>query len=250
MEPPNIYFDIKYAIIELLNYMKRPQFETGEIYHIYNRGVEKRKIFLKDEDYFRFIHDLFEFNDIIPAGKFFIFGGSTSEYVGTEKRKRELLVEILAFCLMPNHYHLLLRQLQNKGITKFMKKLDTGYAMYFNKINKRVGPLFQGIFKAVLIDKQAQFYHIPYYIHLNPLELIMPNWKEEGIKDFQKAEQFLESYRWSSYLDYIGKKNFPSVISDKFLNEVWGGSQKYKSDFKNWLKDFDIDNIREEIIEK
>lgn len=228
--------------------MKKPQFVSDEVYHIYNRGVEKRKIFLKDNDYLRFIHDLFEFNDTAPAGKFSIFGGSTSE--NGKSKKRELLIEILAFCLMPNHIHLLLRQLKEGGVIKFMQKLGTGYTMYFNKKNKRVGPLFQGRFKAVLIDKEAHFYHVPYYIHLNPLEIIMPNWKEVGIKNYIKADKFLNSYRWSSHLDYIGKKNFPSIISTKFLGEIWGGSQKYKTDFRNWLKDFDIDNIREEIIEK
>jgi putative transposase len=224
--------------------MERPQFENGEIYHVYNRGVEKRKIFLDDKDYLRFIHDLFEFNDTSPAGKFFIFGGGTSEYAG--KKKRELLVEILAFCLMPNHYHLLLKQLQNGGITKFMKKLDTGYTMYFNKIKKRVGPLFQGVFKAVSIDKQAQFYHIPYYIHLNPVELAASNWKEEGIKSPQKVEEFLKTYRWSSHLDYIGKKNFPSILSTKFLSKIWGGPQKYKLDFNKLLKDFNRFNVYNE----
>ena len=117
--------------------MKKPQFENGEIYHIYNRGVEKRKTFLEDKDYFRFIHDLFEFNDTVPAGKYFIFGGLTSENKAQDpkSRKRDLLVEILNFCLMPNHYHLLLRQSKNNGISKFIQKLDTGYTMYFNQKN-------------------------------------------------------------------------------------------------------------------
>ncbi len=245
--------------------MRKPQFENNEIYHIYNRGVEKRKTFLEDKDYFRFIHDLFEFNDIVPAGRYYIFGGATSEKFGgatsenmtsenivqnLKSKKRNLLVEILSFCLMPNHYHLLLRQLRENGIVKFMRKLDTGYAMYFNKKNKRVGSLFQGRFKAVLIDNEQHFYHIPYYIHSNPIELIESDWKDGIIKNRTRAEKFLESYKWSSYLDYIGKKNFPSVISTKFLNEIWGSSQKYKLDFKKWLKDFDIDDIREDIIEK
>ena len=232
--------------------MRKPQFENNEIYHIYNRGVEKRKIFLEDKNYFRFIHDLFEFNDTIPAGKYYIFGGATSENIAQnpKSRKRELLVEILSFCLMPNHYHLLLRQLKNGGIVKFIRKLDTGYTMYFNKKNKRVGPLFQGRFKAVLIDNEQHFYHIPYYIHSNPIELIESSWEDGIIKNTTKAKKFLESYKWSSYLDYIGKKNFPSIISTKFLNEIWGSPQKHKTDFKNWLKDFDIDNIREDIIEK
>lgn len=228
--------------------MEKPQFVSNEIYHIYNRGVEKRKIFLKDEDYFRFIHDLFEFNDIAPAGKFFKFGGSTSD--NTKPRKRDLLVEILSFCLMPNHIHLLLRQLKDKGVVKFMHKLGTGYTMYFNGKNERVGPLFQGRFKAVLIDEELHFYYLPYYIHVNPLKLIMPKWENRGINNYKKVNQFLNSYRWSSHLDYIGKKNFPSVISMKFLSKLWNGPQKYRLDFKNWLKGFDITEIEEKIIEK
>lgn len=231
--------------------MEKPKFvsDSNYIYHIYNRGVEKRKIFLDDTDYFRFIHDLFEFNDIAPAGKFLTIGDRISDNAKKPK-KRELLVEILAFCLMPNHFHLLLRQLAENGIVKFMHKLGIGYTMYFNEKNERVGPLFQGRFKAVLIDNEAHFHYLPYYIHLNPLDLIMPDWKEGGVKDYRKVEQFLSSYRWSSYLDYIGKKkNFPSVISEKFLSEIWGSPQYYKADMKKWLKDFSLEEISGEIME-
>ncbi len=228
--------------------MREIQFASNEIYHIYNRGVEKRKLFLKDNDYFRFIHDLFEFNDTAPAGRFPTFGDLASEI--NKSRKRELLVEILCFCLMPNHFHLLLRQIRDKGITNFMQKLGTGYTMYFNGRYERVGALFQAPFKAVLINKETHFYHLPYYIHVNPLELIIPKWEKQGIKDYKKTNQFLNSYRWSSHLDYIDKKNFPSVISSKFLSKIWGGSQRYKLDFKKWLKDINIDEIREEIIEE
>lgn len=228
--------------------MKKPQFVSNQIYHIYNRGVEKRKIFLDDTDYFRFIHDLFEFNDITPAGKFSTGGDRISDSFNKPK-ERKLLVEILVFCLMPNHFHLLLRQLAENGVVRFMHKLGIGYTMYFNEKNERVGPLFQGRFKAVLIDKEPHFYYLPYYIHVNSLEIIMPNWKEEGIKDYRKAEQFLSSYRWSSYLDYIGKRNFPSVISKKFLTEIWGSPQDYKSDMEKWLKDFSLEEISKEIME-
>lgn len=244
VEPPIIICYTKYN-------MKKPEFVSDPncIYHIYNRGVEKRKVFLDDKDYFRFIHDLFEFNDIVPAGKFSIakstIGGSTSD----DRKKRVLIVEILAFCLMPNHFHLLIRQLAEGGIVKFMQKLGTGYTMYFNEKNERVGGLFQGRFKAVLVDKENHFLYLPYYIHSNPLDLIIPKWKEEGIKDWRRASQFLASYRWSSYLDYIGKKNFPSVISTKFLNESWGEPKEYKSAMKEWLKSLDVEEIRDLILE-
>lgn len=228
--------------------MRKIQFVSNQIYHVYNRGVEKRNIFLDDKDYFRFIYDLFEFNDQAPAGKFSTVGDRDSDSVA-KPEKRKLLVEILAFCLMPNHFHLFLRQLVDDGISGFMRKLGVGYVMYFNKKNKRVGPLFQGRFKAVLIEEENHFQYLPYYIHLNPLDLKMPNWKEEGIGSYKEAKQFLDSYRWSSHLDYIGKKNFPSVVSKKFLNKTWGSSQEYKSSMKQWLRDFSMEEISKEIIE-
>jgi len=229
--------------------MKRPVFATGEVYHVFNRGVEKRNIFLNQKDYFRFIHDLYEFNDINPA---FNLGFHFDNYgrlkqvkltksdfaslVGGGKRRKPL-VEILCFCLMPNHYHLLLRQLVNGGITQFMRKLGTGFTNYFNKKNERSGVLFQGKFKAVLVENDAQFLHLPYYIHCNPLDLIEPDWRERGIKDPQKAMEFFESYRWSSFPDYIGKKNFPSVISRDFISEIVGSPEEYKELTANWLKE-------------
>src|SRR3989344_6539878 len=106
--------------------MKRPQFVTDQIYHVYNRGVEKRNVFLNDKDYFRFIHDLYEFNDENPAINMnFYFGNSvdpTSLLLWKSdfhsRKERKMLVEILCFCLMPNHFHLLLRQIKDGGITE------------------------------------------------------------------------------------------------------------------------------------
>src|SRR4030042_5708941 len=106
--------------------MKKPTFINDKIYHIYNRGVEKRNIFINEKDYVRFLHDLYEFNNSISADKFF-------EIHALKNKNRSLLVEILAYCLMPNHYHILLRQKNDNGVVTFMKKLGTGYAMYFNE---------------------------------------------------------------------------------------------------------------------
>jgi putative transposase len=213
--------------------MKKPSFVENEIYHIYNRGVEKRKIFLDNQDHFRFIHDLFEFNDedsVLNMAYYFNSKpmGTGPQYFERERRPRKLLVEILIFTLMPNHFHLLLKQKREKGITKFMQKLGTGYTMYFNKKYERVGSLFQGRFKAVLVSEDSHFTHLPFYIHANPLDL---NYRGSTSIDF------LRKYRWSSFLDYIGKKNFPSVTSRKLFLEFFGGEREYEKATEEWLKE-------------
>ena len=204
--------------------MRKPQFTENQTYHIYNRGVEKRDVFLDDGDYLRFIHDLFEFNDeSLVFNVAYYFNSKSKEikarHLEKERSPRKLLVEIPVFTLMPNHFHLLVKQKRKNGIVKFMQKLGTGYTNYFNKKYERVGSLFQGRFKAILINKEAHFIHLPFYIHTNPLNLI---YGSSTPIDWRKQTKFLENYRWSSYLDYIGKKNFPSVTSRKFLLEFGG----------------------------
>ncbi len=122
--------------------MIKPAFVNNQVYHIYNRGVEERKVFLDKEDYFRFVHNLFEFNDEAPAMNLYykLFQLQAQSYEVQlrkvkvmEREPRKLLVEILLFCLMPNHFHLLIKQKVDNGIVKFMQKLGTGYTNYFNK---------------------------------------------------------------------------------------------------------------------
>lgn len=224
--------------------MKRPRLVNNEIYHLYNRGVEKRKFFLEDKDYLRFTHNLFEFNDEELADN--IYYRQPYE-IGSRKRKK--LVEIMAFCLMPNHFHLLVRQKVDRGISKFMQKLSIGYSMYFNQKHERVGSLFQGKFKAVLVGEESHFIHLPFYIHLNPLDLIAPEWRIRQIKDYQKIIQFLNSYRWSSYLDYIGKENFPSVTDRNFFLKFFDGSKNYKERTEQWLRELDLSGFQDLLLE-
>jgi len=226
--------------------MRKITFENGKYYHVYNRGVEKRNIFRDDKDRFRFIHDLYEFNDINPVGN--NYGVPVSVIQKNQKRRRELLVNILCFCLIPNHYHLILEQLVDNGISIFMQKLG-GYVYSFNLKYKRVGPLFQGKFKAIQIENENGLLHLSRYQHINPLEIIEPNWKEEGIKDWGKAIQFLESYRWSSYLDYIGKKNFPSVTQRELINTYFGKPEDYQKFVTEFLLE-DLEKIKDLLIEK
>ncbi len=240
--------------------MRNINFVNGEIYHIYNRGVEKRNIFLDDSDRFRFIHNIFEFNDTEPATNLYykkqlyetkqLYEAKPRKVeIVAEKRKRNLIIEILAFALMPNHFHFLIKQLNQNGISNFMHKLGTGYTMYFNQKYERVGSLFQGTYKAVVIKDEPHFIHLPYYIHLNPLDLIMPQWREKEIKDYRKAIKFLENYRWSSFLDYIGKKNFPSVTSRRFLLDFFDGPEQYKADTLKWLKELNLEEVKDVALE-
>lgn len=228
----------------------RPQLVNDEIYHIISRGTGDSVIFQDENDYYRGVFSLYEFNTINSIEirkqrelrkKFKASGGATSAiYLD----KRDFFVEILAFCFMPNHIHLLLRQIKENGITNFMRKVGTGYANYFNKKYNRKGHLFQGRFLPVHIKDDKQLKIVFAYIHANPVSIIEPGWKEKGIKEPEKAILFLENYKWSSYLDYIGKKNFPSVTKRDFLLEVMGNENGCRDFMDNWINyKKDINNL-------
>lgn len=207
---------------------------------------------MDDRDYLRFIHDLFEFNDRAPANTssyYFYKQSGDVRRRQIERKPRKLLVNILAFCLMPNHYHLLLNPLVKGGVSLFMKKLNGGYVKYFNTKHKRTGTLFERKYKFVLIDEQAHFIHMPYYIHLNPLDLISPEWRERKIENLNKAMDFLNSYRWSSHLDYTGQRNFPSVTQRNFLLEVFDGENGYREKIKEWLDEISVGEIDDYALE-
>lgn len=224
-----------------------------DLLHVLNRGVDKRDIFLDDQDRFRFIHDLFEFNSqerVNTTFKVFNKQNDIASRSSNDKRpKRKLLVDIHAFCIMSNHYHLLLSPRIIKGVPKFMKKLNMGYAKYFNNKYTRTGALFEGRYRYVPVKEHSHFIHLPYYIHFNPLDLVVPQWRARRIDDFAKAVKFLKNYRWSSYLDYIGTTNFPSVTYRDFILKCLGGSTEYEKDSIQWLKDMDFKQLGKELLE-
>lgn len=229
--------------------MTSSSFANEHIYHIYNRGVEKRDIFLGTADRLRFIVNLYEFNDASPA---FNLGRNLTQSpieVRLQSPRKELSVKLLAFCLMPNHFHLMIQQNMDGGVTQFMRKLGTGYTNYFNTKYNRVGPLFQGKFKSVLLERDAHLNHLPHYIHLNPLDLHMPEWRERSVKDIGKAMNFLGTYRWSSFLDYTGQKNFPSVTDRKFLTQYIGSSKSFLQNTKEWIRETQFDLIQKAALE-
>jgi len=216
---------------------QRPELITGDIYHIYNRGVEKRDIFSEESDYYRFVFSLYECNDRNMVRvrerrgqrKKLSSAASGSE---EKSKKREKLVEILAFCLMPNHYHIIARQVSESGISIFAKKLGDSYVGYFNKKHARkgMGSLFQGKYKAVQVENDNQFINLVCYVLANPVGIVEPGWKGGRVKDSAAAIDFLNSYRWSSYFDCVGMENFPSVADLGFLWNVFSGSDFDGSD--------------------
>lgn len=225
-----------------------------EFYHTYNRGVEKREIFLDKKDYFRAIHDLYEFNDadavLNVKQRTIKNGGPTS----INRKPRKILIDLFCWCLMPNHYHFFSRPRTQNGIPKFHQKFGTGFTGYFNLRYTRNGVLFQGGYKKVLVINDAQAGHLVCYIHSNPLELWKPNWKEKGLKrsEIYDALEFLKSYRYSSHLDSLGIKNFPSLINNEFLEKFFGSPSNYEKYFIDWLKQYqkNIKFIHKFIIEK
>ncbi len=148
------------------------------------------------------------------------------------------LVDILAFCFMPNHIHLLLKQIQNNGVQKFMVKLGSGYGRYFNQKYQRKGYVFQNRFQSVHVKNDKQLIIAVNYIHSNPISLIEPGFKEKGIKNHSEKEvlEFLKmGYRWSSFPDYIGVKNFPSVTERNFILNTMANEKDVMENIIDWI---------------
>ena len=197
-----------------------------DIYHVLNRGVEKRDVVIDNYDRLRFVQNLFLFNDSqeVPSTTRKGAGIREKNASSSSTHTRNLLVRIYAWCLMTNHYHLLLSPINNdpSKLSLFMKKINMGYAKYFNERYNRSGYLWQGRYKKIPVKQDPHFLYIPYYIHLNPLDLTMPEWRKGSVIRPQEALKHLKAYRWSSYLDYAGGKNFPSLIQKNFLLESIG----------------------------
>lgn len=171
-------------------------FTSGEYYHVYNRGVEKRNIFADKYDVERFIQSMTLFNSIEPIGSIYENSFKNPELGGGSAKsvKSKKLLEYIAHCENTNHFHLIVKQLKNGGVIELMKRLG-GYSWYFNNRYKRVGPLFQGPFKAIHINSNDYLLHLSVYVNLNylthklsgsALKLVRSSW-EEYINDETKG---------------------------------------------------------------
>lgn len=169
---------------------------NNEIYHVFNRGSDKRNIFLQPRDYRRFIKTFYYYQFEGPKPK---LSNLTKDNINSFKPTPSArLIEPICYCLMPNHFHFLLRQLKDNGTSIFISQVSNSYTKCFNTKYKRIGPLLQGVFKAVRIETDEQLIHVSRYIHLNPVV--------SGIVDDP------EMYLWSSYSEYAnGKSNLCSI---------------------------------------
>lgn len=200
-------------MIMLMPYRIIP-FVNGHIYHIYNRGVQKHPIFFDNWDRGRFLEALQYYQFSGPKPRFSIF--RKTKIYRTELK--DPLVKIVAYCLMPNHFHLLIQQISEGGITEFVSKLSNSYTKYINTKYDFVGPLLQGEFKAVLVESDEQLMHVNRYIHLNPVSALM-------VRD-------LTGYKWSSYPEYIDDNHSKICYPDPVL-ELFPSKEKYKEFIKD-----------------
>jgi putative transposase len=211
-------------------------FSIGEYYHIYNRGTDKRIIFTDKKDYERFVALLHLCNNTksVDVSAFIRGGRSFSELLSIKVKER--LVDIGAYCLMPNHFHLFIREKQEDGISLFMKKLLTAYSMYFNKKHKRTGGLFEGPFLATHIDNDVYLKYLFSYIHLNPVKIIDPKWKENGITDIKEAKKHLLAYVYSSYFDYMNiDRKEKKILNRPAFPEYFANSKEFEQYIDEWL---------------
>lgn len=210
-------------------------FAKGEFYHLFNRGIEKRIIFNDDIDKFRFQKLLFLCNSYIPLHYSNLKDKIKSNEIFKLDRSSRL-VAIGAYCLMNNHFHILVRNLTENGVSKFMQKLSTAYTMYFNIRNERNGSLLQGVFKAKHATDDNYLKYLFSYIHLNPIKHIEPEWREKGIQNRQKIKNYLQNYNFSSLPDYLGsKRDAMAILSQEDYPEYFNSLKSVEDELLDWI---------------
>lgn len=214
---------------------------TGEFYHVYNRGIARQPVFLSKRDYERFILTLSYYrflNPQVKLSRLLQFPEVVREdYIAELKKKGKKTVEIVSFVLLSNHFHLLLKQTSENGISNFLRRAINSWTRYFNTKHARPGALFQGAFKAIHIETEEQLIHLSRYIHLNPL-----------VSFVVKEKDFL-SYPWSSLSDFL-KGNSRLVYSNPVLSQFPSTEryEKFVLDQADYAKE--LAQIKHLILEK
>lgn len=203
------------------------EYEPGGYYHLYNRGVNKRLIFKDQKDYSTFLSYL-QFYLSPPLN---LQGQSLKVSPSRKPNNYAGEIELLAYCLMPNHFHLMLKQNSDHGISHFMSSVITKYVRYFNTRYKRIGPLFQGRYKAVRITDEYQFTYLTKYIHRNPLDL----------STFKDSPRRLSEYKYSSYGNYLHLFTQAWIHSDDIL--VYFSKTNPRNSYQNFVEGSEPDDI-------
>lgn len=196
---------------------------TDYVYHVFNLGIDHRATFTDLREYRHAKGALGYYRFTAPPVRFAYFLDFNAEkqiqIIKDLHAKGEKLVKCLAFCFMPNHFHFLLQQVVNNGISKFMSNFQNSYTRYFNVKHSRKGPLFLDQFKAVRIETDEQLVHVCRYIHLNPSTAYL-------IKDIME----LESYQWSSFSEYLYPNSKDSAIAEpELVLSKFNGVVAYKN---------------------
>ncbi|MFC1721119.1 transposase [Patescibacteria group bacterium] len=207
--------------------LREKPFIVGDMYHLYSRGVNKMPIFLSADDISRFVKMMYalngtnglRYNDVKDLS-----------YEKISEMKGESIIDIGAWCLMDNHIHILAREKVHCGISKFMSKLMTSYAKYFNIKNERTGVLFESRFKSKRINDDLYMDYLFAYINLNPVKKNEPEWKEYGILNVEKSKNIMENYGRCSYHDYVIGGRVESLILNKdAFPEHWNGIKSFEA---------------------
>lgn len=210
-------------------------FDKDEYYHIFNRGVEKRIVFSNTYEKTRFQKLLYVCNGtkVVHFSNLYDIAESHEVYAVD---RGEPLVQIGAYCILSNHFHLLIKEYEIGGISMFMQKLITAYTMYFNIRNKRSGGLFEGKFRARQALDDNYLKYLFSYIHLNPAQHTDATWKTSGTKNIKRTMEYLKEYQFSSLPDYLGEARIQSIIlaKDSFPN-YFAGADAVKSEIFDWL---------------
>ena len=229
---------------------RRIFFEKNQPFHIISRAVEERRVFEKEEDCYRFVFQVHAANvgrpilnlqrkDIIEAARTLLSGESLSpKFIIAEHSP---LVNIFDFSLVMNHYHFYLAANEENSVPIFMQRLNGGFAMYFNLKHSRKGSLFGSRYKSVLVKTEFQSNAVSRYVSIiNPLDVYQPGWRENGLDNREKAFNFLENYKFSSFPDRIGKRKSRLLASLEILKEYGlepGDPDEYRQFVENFLRE-------------
>jgi len=222
------------------------EYRENRYYHVYNRGVEKRKIFCEEKDFAVLLSYLKTY--LLPKDEHKLFDIIASPLSGWKEKDQanKLLrlnnfsdsIQLVSYCLMNNHYHMIIWQKTENAMDQFMNSLWTRYTMYFNKQEKRVGPLFQDVYKAVLVETDEQLLHLSRYIHRNPIA-------KRHLRNLASQGDALRSYSYSSYLDFIGEHNSDWVHPEHILT-YWKEYQK--KSYEAFVLEAGIEEVSVQII--
>ncbi len=230
--------------------VRKEKFVPGEYYHIYSRTIFNIPEF-KDTKNASKLAQTFLLANSTKSGQAFDYlrndRNSTFKRATEIARRGEKLVDVLCYAIMPDHYHLLLKEVKEKGITEFIRKCNTSIAKYINIKNGRTGPLFESKFKSKHVNSNEYLLHLSVYIHLNPLDfLIGKGWRQHNLKEWNSSKNKLLNYPWSSLKMFLEENFKDQIISgSEIITDQFKNKKEYEEFLRDWplasKSDFDVD---------